>query len=237
MRYFLAAAFLLAACGKREDKSAKPAPASPPPAAAAEAPAPGSLFNIQFNDPAIPEAPDHTVAHPGGEDGPANRAGYTRGEIERRAGIRWESAVSGGRVSLYATSIDVGYKMNIGILVSANFKEDGCAYRVTWAHELDHAHAFHSIFEATQVHLTGALEHSLDLEPRIPTKDATAALKADEVEDFKKTAAEKIAAVVEDQARVMTALMEDHRRQRDSPEAYRNDAAKCPAADWDALFR
>lgn len=237
MRLCLAAlALALSGCGKR----AAPLPAAPAAAAPATTAgvlsAPAPLFDIRFNDPAIPAAPDRTAAHPGPDDGQANRAGYTKGDIARKAGVAWESRpAEGGKVSLFARSVDVDYRMTITILVSSRFAEGTCPYRVTWEHELDHARAFRSIFQAEEIHLTGALEHAQETDPKIPTEDAPALLAPGEIDAFKKAAAEKLAAVLEDQTRVLSALMEDHRRTRDSPEAYRRDTDKCPAEDWRAL--
>jgi hypothetical protein len=103
---------------------------------------------------------------------------------------------------------------------------------VTWEHELSHARAYVSIFAASKVHLLAGLEHSQEVDTPLPTQDAPAALQADEVADFEARMGEKLKQVVEDQERVTDTLMADHKRDRDSPEAYRKDFEKCPAADW-----
>ncbi len=225
---------LLAACGKAPapeapDKKESAAPATP--AAERE---PGA-FVVSFNEPKIPEAADHSQAQPGPDDGDkANRAGYTRGTTSRSLSIEWvQGDIRQGQMALYAKAAHVDYAMNIDIAVSSLFQEASCPYRVTWEHELSHARAFVSIFSAVKVHLTGALEHSQTQEPILPTRQTPRLMKVEDIAAFERGMGEKIRAVVEDQARVMAALMEDHRRDRDSPQAYRIDYEKCPAWDWE----
>jgi hypothetical protein len=231
MRALIVLALLLAACGKSHEPPKTPAPqAGAAPALPDETP----LFRLDSNEPEIPASPDRSQAHPGPDDAlKADRAGLTAGTISKNIGVQWEAqAAPDGRRLVWAKSASVDYRMSIAIFVSSNFKEDSCPYRVTWEHELSHARAYVSIFAASKVHLLAGLEHSQELEPPLPTKESPAVLAADEVADFQARMGEKLQQVVEDQARVVDTLMADHKRDRDSPEAYRKDYEKCPAGDW-----
>jgi len=226
----LAALTALLACGKTETPPKKETPA---PALKSEAPPEGPLFRFDVNEPSIPDAPDHSQPRPGPDGPDANRAGFTTGKTSRSLRIGWaDAAARAGSGPVYAREVEVEYHMTIAISVASDFPEGGCAYRVTWEHELSHARAFQTMFAASAVHLRGALGHAQQVEPLVPDKDAPVTLKSVEVDAFEAAAGEKLKAVVEDQARVLNTLMEDHRRDRDSPEAYRIDTAKCPMEEW-----
>ncbi|MBI3554271.1 MAG: hypothetical protein HY077_17375 [Elusimicrobia bacterium] len=228
----LAFSLVLGACGK----SPKPVEAAKreEPAPKAEQGAPEvSLFRYQFNDPAIPAAPDHTQRHPGPGGAQADRAGITIGTTEKTLGVRWQTrAAPGGQVEVSAAVVEVNYKMSIAIGVSSDYKEDSCPYRVTWEHELSHARAYVSMFDASKVHLEAAFEHAQEEEPRLPTAGAPRLVKAEEVPGLERELGDKLRGVLEDQARVLNTLMDDHRRDRDSPQAYKADWEKCPQGDW-----
>jgi len=235
MRALLPAAFLLAACGK-----APPSPAAGTPSAPKTAPAPardeGPLFSLDADEPVVPAAPDHSQAHPGPDDAlKADRAGLTAGALAKDAVIEWNSEPApGGLTRVWARAVVVKYRMKIDVFVSSLYAEGTCPYAVTWDHELSHARAYVAMFDASKEHLMSALEASQQDEPAVPTKAAPVLLKPDEAAEFEKRAGEKIAAVINDQSRVLDALMADHKRERDSPEAYRKDTEKCPMQDWRA---
>jgi hypothetical protein len=236
----IAAAAALAGCGKGPEAPApKPAPAAPAAVTPAAAPAEEDFVRFDSAEPEIPAAPDHTQAHPGPDDAlKADRAGLTVGTTDKSIKLFWLSEkLPGGNLKVWAGSATVKYKMAIAISVSSNLKEGTCPYAVTWDHELSHARAYVSIFNATRVHLTADLDRALDQAPPIPTKDKPLITGPEGVEGLQKEAGERLRRVLDEQEATMRTLMDDHKRDRDSPAAYKADFEKCPAHDWDALQR
>ena len=202
---------------------AAPAPAVPPPAAP-------DLYNLVLRPGAVPSTPDHSASSPGPGGAAANRAGYTSATLGAHANADWDNlpANASGQIGLFVTRVNVEYTLDpITVAVSSDYAVGSCPYRVTLAHELEHAAAYLRIFTAARDSLRAALVAVPTPTRAAPRWVAPAAAGAEQ----DAWAAAFRAAVGRHRASVR-AEMDADRDRRDAPSSYAAVYARCPAGEW-----
>ena len=193
-------------------------------------PLPSAVY-VSFQNAAPPRTPDHSQANPGPDGARANRAGYTRVRLQKHISIAWGNAplASDGRIPLYIQSANIFYRLDpIEVLVSSDYAEGSCPYRVTLAHEQSHVEAFLRIFHAGRASL---LERLADV--AIPTLVNPVLVNARDIQTTQDSIGEGVRQVILAHSAGMVADMEADRTAKDAPAAYRAVYTQCPAASWE----
>jgi hypothetical protein len=144
--------------------------------------------------------------------------------------IPWDRgpAQSGGRIPLFAQSINVFYRIDpIEVFVSRDFAVGSCPYRVTLDHERSHVRDFLGIFRDSYTPLIAELESVF-----VPTRNSPRMVEPANVEAVQDAIGQQLRQVILSHSSSLVARMEADRRAKDAPSAYAAAYARCPASEW-----
>lgn len=191
---------------------------------------PSSVFYVSFQNLAPPSVPDHSQANPGLNTTGANRAGYTRFNLQKRMSIVWDNGPvdSNGRIPLYVKSVNIFYRLDpIKVFVSSDYNEGSCPYRVTLAHERSHVEAFLRIFYAGRVSLLDRLNRTA-----IPTRANPTLTDSANIQTIQDTIGERMRQLIVLHSGELKAHMKADQASKDSPTEYRAVYAQCSSTEW-----
>jgi hypothetical protein len=191
---------------------------------------PVAPYYVSFQNARPPSTPNHSLASPGPSQTGADRAGYTRARVRKRARIAWGHGPGreDGKIPFFARSVNVYFWLDpIEVFVSSDYAEGSCPYRVTLQHEMSHVRAFLRIFHSYRSAMVRAL-NSLSF----PTENAPRWVDRGDLATLQASLGEPVAQAVRDVAGELVAAMRDDRTAKDSPSAYAAVYAQCPADQW-----
>lgn len=187
-------------------------------------------YVVTFDHADVPRTPDHSSRSPGPSTSSADRAGYTRATVRKRASIDWGNgpARADGMVPFFARAVTVVFALDLTVAVSSDYPVGSCPYRVTLRHEVeDHAQAFLRIFLSHRDILVNQLNAIA-----FPTERAPRWIEPRGCEALQATLGQQVRRTVEAVAYRLKAAMDADRQAKDSPYAYAAIYRQCPSADW-----
>jgi hypothetical protein len=192
---------------------------------------PNEPYRVNFNHADVPSTPDHSKHNPGPPGGGADRAGYTRAVLTKKASVGWDNGEprADGMVPLFATAVNVDFALDpITVAISSDYDEGSCPYRVTLKHEVeDHVKPYIAIFLSYRDRLVTLLNGI-----KFPTKSTPTWIRPNNIEAFQDALGEKLKAAIQEISSKLKSEMDADRRVKDSPEAYKAIYRQCPPDEW-----
>jgi hypothetical protein len=175
-------------------------------------------------------APDHSQSAPGPARTGADRAGYTRVEVQKRASFFRDNgpARADGLVPFFFRSGNIFFWLDpIEIAVSSDYPVGSCPYRVTWQHELSHAHAYAEIFHSFRDVLVKRLNRI-----ELPTESSPQWVDPAVITVVGAQLERPVVDAVKQLNREMLDAMKADRAAKDSPSSYAAVYRQCSPAEW-----
>jgi len=156
------------------------------------------------------------------------RAGLTAARFTHRIDLTVENLPrQPGCYRLAKVSIQYGIQSPIRVLIASELVEGSCPYQVTLDHEFRHV----------EIARNGLRRMVDSARKELPELVGSTAIRAPSLDRAKRIFDDTIIRIAGDAARRFADEAKRQHRLIDTPEAYRQEQAKCPISDWNHPFR